>query len=128
MSNAFESEDSFLYNKKGIKVGAPRKKAYDSATCIAITRAMISAKNDPYRGADSKGEDFHSRFKEKYDFYAHKSLTPRTISSLVDKFKEIRHDCGQFGGMLSKVRAKDRPSGVTSSDEGDIAEVTTFVL
>jgi hypothetical protein len=99
MSSACDTEDpdSLLnISRKGKKTGAPRQKAYDNSTCIAITRAMIAAKNDPYRGSDSKGEDFHSRFKAKYDIFARSDFTPRTISSLVDKFKEIRHDCGQF--------------------------------
>jgi hypothetical protein len=130
MSSACDTEDpdSLLnISRKGKKTGAPRQKAYDNSTCIAITRAMIAAKNDPYRGSDSKGEDFHSRFKAKYDIFARSDFTPRTISSLVDKFKEIRHDCGQFGGILSKVRAESKPSGTTSSDEADIARVPTFI-
>ena len=130
MSSARDNEepDSLLnISRKGKKTGAPRQKAYDNSTCIAITRAMIAAKNDPFRGADSKGEDFHSRFKAKYDIFARADFTPRTISSLVDKFKEIRHDCGQFGGILSKVRAEPKPSGVTSSDEADVARVPIFV-
>ena len=131
MSNPGDTEelsDSLLnISRKGRKTGAPRQKAYNNATCIAVTRAMIAAKNDPCREADAKGEDFHSRFKAKYDLLARADFTPRTISSLVDKFKEIRHDCGQFGGILSKVRAEPKPSGATSSDEADIARVPTFI-
>ncbi len=61
-------------SKKGIKCGRPRQKAYDMAECIAITRAMIAAKNDPLRGADSKFEDYISRFMAKYSDYKRKEM------------------------------------------------------
>jgi hypothetical protein len=82
---------------------------------------MIAAKNDATRGSGQKREDFHARFKEKYDKIARSDFPPRTIASLVDKFKEIRHDCSAFRGILSKIRSATRASG--TSDEGDIQKI-----
>ena len=114
-------------SRKGKKVGAPRQQAYGIDECIAITRAMIAAKNDPLRGADSKFEDFLSRFKVKYNVYQRKDFPNRSVSSLYDKFKDIRHDCGQFTGFLSKIQSQPRASGATQSEEDDISKVPTFI-
>jgi hypothetical protein len=133
MSSAIDLEDpeyldSILNtSRKGKKVGAGRSKTYDIQTCTIITRAMIAAKNDPLRGADAKAEDFHSRFKAKYDLLARPEMLKREIGSLLEKFKEIRHDCSQFGGILYKVGKEPKQSGVTSSDDGDISRVPAFV-
>ncbi len=114
-------------SKKGIKCGRPRQKAYDMAECIAITRAMIAAKNDPVRGADSKFEDYISRFMAKYNDYKRKESPDRSVFSLYEKFKDIRHDCGQFTGIISKIQLQPSPSGTTQSEEGDIGKVPTFI-
>lgn len=118
-------EESFILetSRKGRKTGLPRTCAYDNSQCIAIIRAMIAAKNDAIRGSGQKREDFHARFKEKYDKIARSDFPPRTVASLVDKFKEIRHDCSAFRGILSKIRSAPRASGTTSSDEGDIQKI-----
>ena len=119
--------DILNVSRKGKKVGASRQKAYDMGECIAITRAMIAVKNDPMRGADAKFEDFLSRFKEKYDVFKRKEFPNRSVLSLHDKFKEIRHDCGQFTGILSKITSQPKASGATQSEEADISKVPTFI-
>lgn len=122
--NYMDLSDSLLNtSRKGKKVGASRQKAYDMAECIAITRGMIAAKNDPVRGSDAKFEDFLSRFQAKYDVFKRKDFPTRSVFSLYDKFKEIRHDCGQFIGIMSKIQSKPRPSGTTQSEEADIDKV-----
>ncbi len=121
-----ESDSLLNTSRKGKKVGASRQKAYDMAECIAITRAMLAAKNDPLRGADAKFEDFLSRFKVKYEIFKRRDFPNRSVLSLYDKFKEIRHDCGQFTGILSKVQSQPKLSGTTQSDEDDIEKVCDF--
>ena len=86
---------------------------------------MIAAKNDPLRGADAKFEDFLSRFKVKYEIFKRRDFPNRSVLSLYDKFKEIRHDCGQFTSILCKIQDPTviPPSGTTQSDEDDIEKV-----
>ena len=128
MSSAGDFGDVLLNtSRKGIKVGLPRQKAYCMNECMAITRGMIAAKNDPLRGSDQKFEDFLSRFYQKYDNYKRKEFPYRSVSSLYDKFKEIRHDCGQFTGIVSKIQQEPPASGQTQSDEADMAKVPTFI-
>jgi hypothetical protein len=55
MSSACDIDDPdspLNMDRKGRKTGAPWQKAYDNATWIVMTRAMIAAKNDPYGGSD----------------------------------------------------------------------------
>jgi hypothetical protein len=130
MGHAPNQSDSLLNtSRKGKKSGAPRTKAYCMEECIAITRAAIAAKNDPLRGADSKYDEFLSRFVAKFDIYKRKNFPNRSPSSLHDKFKEIRHDCGQFTGIMCKIQDPSivPPSGTTQSEEGDQAKVPTFI-
>ena len=124
LSDQSELSGSLLNtSRKGKKCGAPRTKAYCMDECIAITRAALAAKNDPLRGADSKYDEFLSRFVAKFDIYKRKNFPNRSVLSLYDKFKEIRHDCGQFTGILSKVQSQPKLSGTTQSDEDDIEKV-----
>jgi hypothetical protein len=109
--------------RKGVKVGAPRQAAYDNCQCNVIVRAMIATKNDSIRGSSQKREDFHARFKQKYDVMKRSTFPPRSICSLTNKFAEIRHDCSQFRGILSKIQSAVKPSGSTTNDEEDIRKV-----
>jgi hypothetical protein len=116
-------DDSIASSRKGIKSGAPRGGGYDAHECTIVTRAMISAKNDPVRGSGQKVEDFHARFRRRFDELTRPGHPIRSTLSLVDKFKEIRRDSGQFGGMLFKIRNLPKKSGTTSSEESEIAQV-----
>ncbi len=128
LSDQSELSGSLLNtSRKGKKCGAPRTKAYCMDECIAITRAALAAKNDPLRGADAKYDDFLSRLFTKFDNFKKKDFPNRSPISLHDKFKEIRHDCHQFTGMMCKIQTAPPLSGNTQSEDGDQAKVPTFI-
>ncbi len=131
IADAPHPSDSLLNSsRKGVKVGLPRQKAFDMPECIAVTRAALIAKNDPLRGAESKFEDFLSRFMLKFNDYKRKEFPDRSVLSLYEKFKEIRHDCHQFTGIVAKIQTDERgkpQSGTTQSEEADIAKVPIFI-
>ena len=116
--------DSAANSGKKVKKGAPRGQAYSDAECIIITRAMIAAKNDPVRGSGQKKEAFLTHFVNKYKLLAHGNFPHRSPLSLAEKFKNIFHDCGQYRGILYKLRNGTKIlSGTTTSDAAEEIKV-----
>ena len=105
------------------KAGAPRGVAFTDEQCVVITKAMIAAKNDPVRGSGQKKEAFLTHFVNKYKLLAHGNFPHRSPLSLAEKFKNIFHDCGQYRGILYKIRNGKIISGATTSDAAEEIKV-----
>ncbi len=102
---------------KNTKVGLPRQAAYSSIECRAITQAMTNVRNDALRGADQKGDNLHERFCDEYKLLQNPSWPKRSLSSLVEKFGEIRRECLVFAGLLKRKVAAVKQSGETNTVE-----------
>ena len=87
------------------KVGTPRTIAFSPNECLAITRAMIRAKQDPVKGSGQKSDDFHQTFQLCYNKLMDSDWPHRSTSSLVSKYADIKRDSAKFSSrmMLAKV-------------------------
>jgi hypothetical protein len=97
-----------------------RGKGYSDGECLAIAKAMISAKNNPIKGSGQKLDDFHAHFKREFSKLQEAHWPDRQVSSLVEKYSLIRRDVAKFMGILKIVQGEKKKSGHVQSDQQDV--------
>ena len=97
-----------------------RGKGYSDSECLAIVKAMITAKNNPVKGSGQKLDDFHAHFKREFSKLQESHWPVRQVGSLVEKYSLIRRDVAKFIGILKIVQGEKPKSGHVQSDQQDV--------
>jgi len=102
----------------------PRGKAFSDAECVAITKAMMCAKNNPTKGDGSKYDDFLQHFRKYFDNLQLDHWPERNTSALAEKYSNIRRDCHRFLSYLGLVEKEPPKSGATRSQQSNVEKAT----
>ena len=106
----------------------PRGKAFSDSECLAITKSMMLAKNNPVKGDGTKLDDYLQAFRKHFDKMQQAHWPERPTSALFEKFTHIRRDCHKFISYLGLVQKQAPISGSTRSPQSDVEKATQDFL
>jgi hypothetical protein len=96
-------------------VGRPTSKGknFQAEEEVQLTCSVLAISQDPIVGNQQKGSAFWDRIHEH--FKLHRPGTDRTARSLDSKWRNIKHDIGEFMGCHKQVK-KNKPTGTSAAD------------